>query len=289
MWDLSAATVWAVKSFVYGCCWGCLPPEGFALHPVLLVIPPSSLPWEAFLLGGRSEGAWVPCYSTRVWAVSRQWMSSPFSEDANTYVSVLLWDVVAQAFSSALFACRESEMCLSSTCFCLVPFLSRALLLPFIQTLWSFFCSFAMISFFKISWYLQIHLPHFPTHWSDGKAIHIILCHLRVVWKRAVWLHIQGEDSFWVTPVPIAASDLPLLLFILQGICARKLLGNEWQQGERAHQTASCVGSSPGKRLSWVWKNKTPNPNRIRRSHRSSYLWVMVPFFSGSSKADALM
>lgn len=139
MWDLSAATVWAVKSFVYGCCWGCLPPEGFALHPVLLVIPPSSLPWEASLLGGRSEGAWVPCYSTRVWAVSRQWMSSPFSEDANTYVSVLLWDVVAQAFSSALFACRESEMCLSSTCFCLVPFLSRALLLPFIQTLWSFF------------------------------------------------------------------------------------------------------------------------------------------------------
>lgn len=90
MWDLSAATVWAVKSFVYGCCWGCLPPEGFALHPVLLVIPPSSLPWEASLLGGRSEGAWVPCYSTRVWAVSRQWMSSPFSEDANTYVSVLL-------------------------------------------------------------------------------------------------------------------------------------------------------------------------------------------------------
>lgn len=136
-----------------------------------------------------------------------------------------------------------------------------------------------MISFFKISWYLQIHLPHFPTHWSDGKAIHIILCHLRVVWKRAVWLHIQGEDSFWVTPVPIAASDLPLLLSILQGICARKLLGNEWQRGERAHQTASCVGSSPGKRLSWVWKNKTPNPNRIRRSHRSSYLWLMVPFF----------
>lgn len=168
-----------------------------------------------------------------------------------------------------------------------VSFLSLAELCYFLLSKHcDFFCSFAMISFFKISWYLQIHLSHFPTHWSDGKAIHIILCHFRVMWKRAVWPHIQGEDSFWVTPVPIAASDLPLLLSVLQGICAWKLVGNEWQWGEQAHQTASCVGSSPGKRLSWVWKNKTPNPNRIRRSHKSSYLWVMVPFSSG---ADALM
>lgn len=109
-------------------------------------------------------------------------LSSPFSGDANIYMSALLWDVVAQGFSSA-FSPAGRVKC---GCRVLVSFLSSAELCYFLLSKHcDLFCSFVLcdtlFSFFKISCYLQIHLSHFPTHWSDGKAIHIIFCHFRVV------------------------------------------------------------------------------------------------------------
>ena len=45
------------------------------------------------------------------------------------------------------------------------------------------------------------------------------------VYSVTLYIYLQGENSFWVTLVPIPHSDLCLLLFVLQGVCAQKLLG----------------------------------------------------------------